>query len=1142
MQQGEPIPPPPDDAPDLPRQADSTESDEARGATVVHQWGGAVWVAQGPGPSQNGQVENVSPNQEVAGAIHTVAAHPTNADILYVGATNGGIWKTTNATNASPSWTPLTDNQGSLSIGALEFDPTDSLSNTLVAGIGRYSSFGRRGGPRTGLLKTTDGGMTWSALNGGGLLNGKNISGVAPRGNTIVASVNVADSFACGNLGIFRSIDNGASFVQMTNASTGFPLGVVYDLASDPTNDAVLYAGVTFADTCDSATNAVYKSTDTGASWTMVSNATMNALITANTSNLEVSVGGEGEVYVAIVNNGVLGGLFRSDNGNAGTWVQMDSPQTNENTGAFGLNPKGIKGPPPGSPMADIAGGQGALHFALRASQTNSNTLYIGGDRQPHANEGGGGVVFPNSIGANDFTGRLFRGDASAALGSQFVHMTHMISGTGGTASSSAPHADSREMVFDANGNMIEVDDGGVYRRTSPQNNTGDWFSINGDIQVTEMHDVAYSSIGDRIVSGNQDTGTTYQIAAGGTTWNSRSTADGGDVAIDDVSLAGSNQWILYSSFQNLGAFRKTTFDNAGNIVSTVFPALTVSGGGAPFTPQFVTPMMVNAITPTHLLIAGGNSLYESTDQGETITEIAAGVVGNSNLEGGHQMVYGGRHMGATNQHVIYVADDNVVHVRTTMGGAVAPTTTPFPGGIVRGIAANSENWMQAFVIDEADAVFMTNDAGAIAWTNITGNLNDAELHSVEATDSVVFVGGSQGLYMMLINDPTVWYEVGTNLPTVGVWDIDYNAADDVLVIGTLGRGAWKLSNVSDFLGTPDVVQRCGISNGQTLPFNVTSTLTMTVNQTGDMACVNIARTASNHPNAPDSGLQTGQFWTIDGLTSVNAPASGFSVTLTLPTNFTPDVEDKLCRYTGSGTVWDCGEPISHTFTANTLTRFGITQFSDWAAGNGVGPTAVELSSFTADANADGSVAIEWTTVVERNNAGFNLYRSDDLDSELLPVNDRLIAAAGLNGLGARYTFADNPGFGTWYYTLEDVDFDGKRTHHGPIEVTVAAPTAVSLTAITGVSQMWLWLMLGLIGLFVALSVHGLWSKNRDVVRVDAGISPTPTSHQRTGYQPPAIQFEGELSDMVSPARAGSGINPLRSRDRRRGKPFSPMD
>ena len=72
------------------------------------------------------------------------------------------------------------------------------------------------------------------------------------------------------------------------------------------------------------------------------------------------------------------------------------------------------------------------------------------------------------------------------------------------------------------------------------------------------MHDVAYDNLSDKFISGSQDTGTTYQTAAGGTTWNSISTADGGDVAVDNIVLTGSSQSVRYSSFQNLGGFRDT--------------------------------------------------------------------------------------------------------------------------------------------------------------------------------------------------------------------------------------------------------------------------------------------------------------------------------------------------------------------------------------------------------------------------------------------------------------------------------------------------------------------------------------------------------------------------------------------------------
>ncbi len=239
----------------------------------------AAWVAAGPTSVTNGQVEGIA-NRPVSGAINVLAAHPSDAATIYVGTVNGGIWKTTDATGGSPTWTPQTDFQESLSIGALEFDPTDAGNNTLVAGIGRYGSYGQTGGPRTGLLRTTNGGSAWTAIDAGGSLDGKNISGLAVRGNTIVLSVNVADAFTFGNIGIFRSTNGGTSFTQMSTgngSSTGLPGGVSYGLAADPTNNSVLYTSVTFSDLLGGQVG-IYKSTDTGATWTKVSSSAIDNL------------------------------------------------------------------------------------------------------------------------------------------------------------------------------------------------------------------------------------------------------------------------------------------------------------------------------------------------------------------------------------------------------------------------------------------------------------------------------------------------------------------------------------------------------------------------------------------------------------------------------------------------------------------------------------------------------------------------------------------------------------------------------------------------------------------------------------------------------------------------------------------------
>ena len=189
-----------------------------------------TWVPVGPAPINYGQVTNVAPKSvsgayldQVAGAVTAVAASPTNANILYIGTANGGIWRTSDATDANPTWTPLTDNMPSLSIGSLAFDPTDASGQTLVAGIADTSEYGRAGGPLTGILRTTDGGATWTQLDGGGTLDGKDCLGIAARGNTILVAVDNATSGSYSDVGIFRSTNGGATFTQISKTNGASP-------------------------------------------------------------------------------------------------------------------------------------------------------------------------------------------------------------------------------------------------------------------------------------------------------------------------------------------------------------------------------------------------------------------------------------------------------------------------------------------------------------------------------------------------------------------------------------------------------------------------------------------------------------------------------------------------------------------------------------------------------------------------------------------------------------------------------------------------------------------------------------------------------------------------------------------------------
>ncbi|MCA9131980.1 MAG: hypothetical protein KDA45_02450, partial [Planctomycetales bacterium] len=838
-----------------------------------------VWVEQGPRGTINGQVESgTQPNERVAGAIHTVLAHPTDADTLYIGAVNGGIWKTTNATAVLPDWTPTTDFLHSLSIGAMAFDPTDTSHNTLVAATARYSSFGGIGGDRGAVYRSTDGADTWTELPSNGL-SGENLSGVAARGDTIVVSSSV---FAGG---LFRSTDGGANFQPISSADFNSPGDNFTDLVVDESDPSGmrLYA----ANEAGGGPGGIYRSDDFGLTWTKVSgpgiSADMEALL-VNSSNIEMTVHPvSGRLYVAVLVSSQPQGIFYTDNGSSAnpTWSQMDIPvlpvgsgrpltgATNAtpisitsaahglssgqfvvingvtgNTAAngffritvtgsdtFTLNGSEgnaayvsggtwtqVTGPSPSAKVIDEkTGAQGRIHFSIRVHPTDPDILFVGGDRQ---NIG-------NVIGDSTYGGAIFRGDASIPRdpslipSPQWDHATHDIvafDASGGTVNGTAPHADSREMVFDANGNLIEVDDGGIFRRTSPLNNAGDWFSLAGNLGVIEFHDVAYDNNSNTLIGGTQDNGTHFQPA--GQQWDMLSGGDGGDVVVDTVSMAATNQSVRYSSFQNLGGFRRSVWSSANALQSVSFPALTVSSG-PPLTPQFKTPVELNAVDPNRLLFIGANGIYESTDQGATIA-----LVGATHSVGFLQdaTVYGGWQNGVPNPNVFYVGAGDDVRIRTAAGGAVtASDPDPSSGQTVRDVVMQSTNWAQAWAIDD-DSVFQTNDAG-LSWSDVTGNLMaiaGTALFSIQYVPGPIgalVVGGNLGVFTSLISSPHIWTEVGSNLPNAPAFDLQYDASDDVLVAGTLGRGAWTLPNASALLAglppaAPAVVPAGTLING----------------------------------------------------------------------------------------------------------------------------------------------------------------------------------------------------------------------------------------------------------------------------------------------------------------------------------------
>ncbi len=100
-------------------------------------------------------------------------------------------------------------------------------------------------------------------------------------------------------------------------------------------------------------------------------------------------------------------------------------------------------------------------------------------------------------------------------------------------------------------------------------------------------------------------------------------------------------------------------------------------------------------------------------------------------------------------------------------------------------------------------------------------------------------------------------------------------------------------------------------------------------------------------------------------------------------------------------------------------------------------PTNVVLSSFTASAVENG-ISITWTTETEPDNAGFNIFRSQNESSDYVKINENLIPAQGDAMTGASYTYLDAPEqAGNYFYKLQSVSLTGDTSFYGPVSVVL---------------------------------------------------------------------------------------------------------
>ena len=288
---------------------------------------------------------------EYSGRCVAIDFHPTNADIVYVGSAGGGLWK---STDGGDSWSTSTDDLPTLAVGAVCVLASDP--NVVLIGTGEGSGVGfleaGKGIFGFGLLKSTDGGDTWSSTS---------LSYAVPsaHGFNVIEDNPVTGTILAGaNDGLWRSTDDGDTWTLVMGN------GNYFDVKWKPGDPQTVYVSKGRDPFTNSQTNnGVFVSTDDGLTFNLAGTGQPGGSSIAKTK-IAVTPADPEYIYAHFVSSFTFGsiGVYRStDSGQ--TWQQRSS--------------------------VNMGGGQGFYNNVIMADPNNPERVIAGGNILYTSNNGG---------------------------------------------------------------------------------------------------------------------------------------------------------------------------------------------------------------------------------------------------------------------------------------------------------------------------------------------------------------------------------------------------------------------------------------------------------------------------------------------------------------------------------------------------------------------------------------------------------------------------------------------------------------------------------------------------------------------------------------------------------------------------------
>jgi photosystem II stability/assembly factor-like uncharacterized protein len=685
-------------------------------------------------------------------AIEGVAGDPNT---YYVGGADGGIFKTI---NNGVTFDEIFNDQDAYSIGAIAVSPSDA--NVLWVGTGEGDPRNSVGYGR-GVYRSIDGGITWEKA---GLEKTERIKRIVvdPRDPDVVSVCALGREWGPNpERGVFMTHDGGKKWekVLYIDEDTGCS-----DITMENSNPRIMYAGMwTFRRKPwrfdgGSKKTALYRTMDGGKNWNIIHNGLPDGPMTR--IGVQVAQSEPNIVYlVTEIKDG--GTLFRSDD-RGENWKKVhDDARIN-------FRP--------------------FYYSDIRVDPTNPDHLF--------SLSGG---LYKSTDGGQNFE-RIAGG----------VHGDHQ--------SFWIDPVDSKRLLSGSDGGYQVSYDAGA-----------NWDIVN-NVTLSQFYQIFVDDENPyNVLGGLQDNGT----------WRgpSRTTNSAGILKDDWNAITGGDGYyavpvpgksnIIYSNLQGGVIFQKDM--NTGN-TRTIhpYPKITGSAGDAikdhKYRFNWDSPILISPHDPKTVYF-GGNVLFKTTDEGYSWEVISPDLTTNDKSK---QLTSGGEiyqdntaaefHCSIltiaeshVQEGVIWVGtDDGNVHI-TTDGGKKWTDITKRISGMPKNswvgkIDASHFDAGTAYIAidhhrsdDFKPYVFKVTNFGKRS-ENLSRGLPQNDYVKVVREDSqnskLLYAGMEHGIYASW-DGGKKWSAIMNNLPPVSVRDIKIQTIENDLVIGTHGRGAWILDDIT---------------------------------------------------------------------------------------------------------------------------------------------------------------------------------------------------------------------------------------------------------------------------------------------------------------------------------------------------------